>query len=87
MAKKISSSLISNPKRDFLLGWKTLIMTIMTKFKKKLQNLLKKCKNSWVSNPEKHSITFRNYTETYCQNREQVSWLLGPEKPKNRQKF
>ena len=55
--------------------------------KKKMQNLLKKCLNSWCSNPEKYSNTMRNYIETYCQTLEEVHRLLRLEKPKNRQKF
>ena len=36
---------------------------------------------------EEHSITYRNYTATYCQTLEEVHRLLRLEKPKSRQKF
>ena len=40
-----------------------------------------------VLKSSKHSITFRNYTVTYCQILEEDPWLLRLTKPKNRQKF
>ena len=45
------------------------------------------CKNAENCDVEKHSITFRNYTETYCQTQEKVPWLLRLAKPKKRRKF
>ena len=80
--KKFSSNLLSNPNGDFLLGWKTWIMTV-----KKCKICKKKSPNSWCWNLEEHSITFRNYTVTYCQTVEEVPWIVRPVKPKTDKNF